>query len=240
MEADVADVAEPVMAVKGPTEIRFLHVAYDAGEVQLHLDGRVVDAAKNVTPMDGTPPVIEVMEGERTFRLLPALSPDEKDEEENPAPLAELKIEVKGDRKMLLVSSGGEGKPFELFLIPDDQRAKPVEGEALVRIVHAAASVPPLDVSIGPSDVSGWVFPNVGYRRGTSYARGQAGKFTLNAVSHKTPAAGPVFTIDGLSVDAGRDYLVVLSDVRSASGQHKRAWVIPGPEPAAVEPEQPK
>ncbi|HLL38807.1 MAG TPA: DUF4397 domain-containing protein [Rubrobacteraceae bacterium] len=203
--------AAPALA-QGPPEaqIRVAHLAFDAPNVDVSVNGEPVAALQNV-PYGTISPFLPLPAGTQQVTVYPA--------GDSSQPVIDTPVDLAAGGAYTigaigLVSDGALGAQ-----VYQDDLTLPAQGNSKLRVVHASPDAGPVDVvpAGGAPLVSGLQFPNA-----SPYAQVPAGTYTLNvnaagtnttaiSVPNATVASGGVYSAFAVGTAAAGNLDVILA-----------------------------
>ena len=206
--------------------VRVIHAVAGAGDLELKVDGLALEGAKQITPFKLAPVSVSIPAGRRVVTL------SENRAEGAPVLLVKSDIEVMspGPHILLLLGRKTSEKTVaevEVRLVRDDQGAE-IEGkaDARLRVINAADSVPPIDVSLVAGEGRPVEHVNVGFGKGTAYRVLPAGTVGIEVRSGLDRTAPPLYVLQKATLNAGSSYAAILS--REHRGrQGLQVWLVP-------------
>ncbi len=184
--------AAPAFAQGGEAQVRVAHLAPDAPNVDVYVNGQPVPALQNV-PYATVSSYLSLPAGTQQFTVYPA------GDTSNPVIDAPVDLAAGGAYTVAAVGLVADGS-LTAQVYQDDLRA-PSAGNAKVRVVHASPDAGPVDVVPrgGSPLVEGLTFPDA-----SPYAQVPAGTYTLDVNAAGTNKT--VLTVPNASLASGGVY----------------------------------
>jgi Domain of unknown function (DUF4397) len=183
-------------AQTGTAMVRVAHLSPNTPNVDIWLDGKVVEALKNV-PFKAVSGYLSIPAGKHDVAVYAAGTTSNP-----PIDVKGLTLEAKAYTVAavgLLGSSGAQALKPAVFV--DDLSAK--AGKARVRVIHASPDAPAVDVAVQGGAV---VVPNLSYPNATGYLELDAGAYPLEIRAAGMAAA--VFKFSTPALAANKIYTV--------------------------------
>lgn len=160
--------AVPAFAQTGEAQVRVAHLASDAPNVDVYVNGEPVEALLNV-PYGTVSSYLMLPAGTQQVTVYPA--------GDTSTPVIDTPVELAGGAAYTIGAVGLVGDGSLTAQVYEDDLSAPAEGNGKVRAVHASPDAGPVDVVPAGGDplVTGLEFPNA-----SPYAEVPAGSYTLN------------------------------------------------------------
>lgn len=183
--------AAPAFAQTGEAQVRVAHLASDAPNVDVYVDGEPVDALLDV-PYGAVSPYLPLPAGPHQITVYPAGDTSQ--------PVIDTSVEVAAGAAYTIGAVGLVSDGSLTAQVYEDDLSAPAEGNAKLRAVHAVPDAPAVDIVPAGGDalVEGLEFPNA-----SPYAEVPAGSYTINV-----NAAGTEDTLISAdaAVESGTNY----------------------------------
>ena len=137
-------------------------------------------------------------------------------------------LEVAAGKDYTVLAVGELGKGTLGLYVLEDNNATPAGNNAHIRLIHAAADAPPVNVAVAGTNTN--VFTGVAYRNFGPYTPVPAGTYSLNVNVNASGAT--VLTIPGLKLEARTVYTAVAVGL-AGNGTLKVIPLVDAPAPAA-------
>ena len=199
--------------------IRVMHASPDAPAVDIFVDG-----AKAVTALafPNNTPYVSLPAGGHNVKVF--VSPSNG----SGSPALEANLEVAAGKDYTVLAVGELGKGTLGLYVLEDNNATPAGNNAHIRLIHAAADAPPVNVAVAGTNTN--VFTGVAYRNFGPYTPVPAGTYSLNVNVNASGAT--VLTIPGLKLEARTVYTAVAVGL-AGNGTLKVIPLVDAPAPAA-------
>lgn len=160
--------AVPAFAQTGDAQVRVAHLASDAPNVDVYVNGEPVEALLDV-PYGTVSPYLPLPAGTQQVTVYPA--------GDTSTPVIDTPVELAGGQAYTVGAIGLVGDGSLTAQVYEDDLSAPAEGNGKVRAVHASPDAGPVDVvpEGGEALVTGLEYPNA-----SPYAEVPAGSYTLN------------------------------------------------------------
>lgn len=160
--------AVPAFAQSDEAMVRVAHLASDAPNVDVYVDGAPVDALQDV-PYGAVSPYLPLPAGPHQVTVYPA--------GDTTTPVIDASVEVAAGGAYTIGAVGLVGDGSLTAQVYEDDLSAPAEGNAKLRAVHAVPDAPAVDIipEGGDALVEGLEFPNA-----SPYAEVPAGSYTIN------------------------------------------------------------
>jgi len=182
----------PALAQGGEAQVRVAHLASDAPNVDVYVNGEPVSELQNV-PFGTVSPYLPLPAGSQNVQVYPAGDTSE--------PVIDTTVELAGGAAYTIGAVGlVEDGSLTAEVYQDDLTA-PSEGNGKLRVVHASPDAGPVDVvpEGGEPLVTGLEYPNA-----SPYAEVPAGTYTINVNAAGTDQTA--ISVPDVAVESGVTY----------------------------------
>lgn len=199
--------------------VRVMHASPDAPAVDIFVDG-----AKAVTALafPNNTPYVTLPAGGHNVKVF--VSPSNG----TGAPALEANLDIGTGKDYTVLAVGQLSKSTLGLYVLEDNNSTPAAGNAHIRLIHASADAPPVNVAVTGTNTN--VFTGVAYKNFGPYTPVPAGTYSLDV---KVNASGAtVLTVPGLKLDAKTVYTAVAVGL-AGNGTLKVVALVDAPAPAA-------
>ncbi|MFZ5993149.1 MAG: DUF4397 domain-containing protein [Deinococcota bacterium] len=191
--------AQDAFPQPGPNDalVRFVHLVPDGSRIDVSLGDKKI--FEELSYKD-TATYLPVAAGSPTFVLSEVAKTDDKGNSQPGAKLLEVRAKLeKGKRYTIALMGSAKAPKAQLF----EDTFKAVTGQALVRVIHASADAPAVDLATNGGPV---LFKGLAYGQGSAYTPVRAMTYDLEV--RPAGKADVVLSLPGISLQAGRVYTV--------------------------------
>lgn len=188
--------AVPAFAQSGEAQVRVAHLASDAPNVDVYVDGQPVDALLNV-PYGTVSSYLPLPAGSHQVTVYPA--------GDTSTPVIDTTVDLAAGAAYTIGAVGLVSDGSLAAQVYEDDLTPPATGNGKVRAVHAVPDAGPVDVvtATGTALVTGLEYPNA-----SPYAEVPAGSYTINVNA------------------AGTDQTLISADAAVESGVNYSAFAV--------------